>query len=178
MKIPQLNGNVEHLLLSSMIVYTFIGILFSIFQYTFIGWVWGGQAAHLYQVRVRDTPPGYTYTLSWQRCVQIASLQQLSPSCSKKKIVLNFLARQRGRGRGFHTRPSRLRMGNSCLKANGAPYAVSFQVCQHCFWYKGTILRRSIPPEGEQEFCMSFLSMLGFVTLYFAWESQETDLQR
>ena len=27
-----------------------------------------------------------------------------------------------------------LRMENSCLKSNGPPYAVSFQVCQHCFW--------------------------------------------
>ena len=32
---------------------------FSIFQYTFIGWVWGGPAAHLHQVHVRDTPPGH-----------------------------------------------------------------------------------------------------------------------
>ena len=33
---------------------------FSIFQYTFIGWVWGGPAAHLYQVYVLDppSPPG------------------------------------------------------------------------------------------------------------------------
>ena len=29
---------------------------FSIFQYTFIGWVWGGPAAHLYPVHARDTP--------------------------------------------------------------------------------------------------------------------------
>ena len=27
------------------------------FQYTFIGWVWEGPAAHLHQVYVRDTPP-------------------------------------------------------------------------------------------------------------------------
>ena len=30
---------------------------FSILQYTFIGWVCGGPAAHLYQVYVGDTPP-------------------------------------------------------------------------------------------------------------------------
>ena len=29
---------------------------FTICQYTFIGWVCGGPAAHLYQVYVRDTP--------------------------------------------------------------------------------------------------------------------------
>ena len=29
----------------------------TILQYTFIGWVCGGPAAHLYQVYVRDTPP-------------------------------------------------------------------------------------------------------------------------
>ena len=29
---------------------------FSIFQYTFMGWVWGGPAAHLYQVHAWDTP--------------------------------------------------------------------------------------------------------------------------
>ena len=45
MKIPQLNGNMEQVLLSSMIVYTFIGILFPY------------SSIHLYQVRVRDTPP-------------------------------------------------------------------------------------------------------------------------
>ena len=39
MKLPNLNGNKEYLLLFPMMVYTFIGILFSIFQYTFIGWV-------------------------------------------------------------------------------------------------------------------------------------------
>ena len=32
---------------------------FSIFQYTFIGWVWGGSAAHLYQVHAWDTPRGH-----------------------------------------------------------------------------------------------------------------------
>ena len=41
MKIPQLNGNREHLLLSSMIVYTFIGILFHILVYIYrVGMRW------------------------------------------------------------------------------------------------------------------------------------------
>ena len=35
MKIPQLNGNMEHLLLSSMIVYTFIGYFFHIPVYIY-----------------------------------------------------------------------------------------------------------------------------------------------
>ena len=30
---------------------------FLIIQYTFMGWVWGGPAAHLYQLHARDTPP-------------------------------------------------------------------------------------------------------------------------
>ena len=34
---------------------------FSMFQYTFIGWVWECPAAHLHQVYVRDTPPATIY---------------------------------------------------------------------------------------------------------------------
>ena len=42
---------------------------FSIFQYTFIGWVWGGPAAHLYQVHAWDTPPPRVLRLRFLVCV-------------------------------------------------------------------------------------------------------------
>ena len=56
LKLFHLNGNKEHFLLSSMMFYTWKGIL-SIFQYTFIGWVWGGPVAHLYQLHAWIPPP-------------------------------------------------------------------------------------------------------------------------
>ena len=52
MKLPHLNGNKDHFLLSSIMVYTFIGIPF---PYSSIHC--GGPAAHMYQVYVWDTPP-------------------------------------------------------------------------------------------------------------------------
>ena len=51
---------------------------FSIFQYTFIGWVWGGAAAHLYQVHARDTPPPPRSNISlYKNIVFIAVAQAL-----------------------------------------------------------------------------------------------------
>ena len=44
---------------------------FTIRQYTFIGWVYGGREAHLYQVYVRDThplPPGMKHNTEKKFC--------------------------------------------------------------------------------------------------------------
>ena len=57
MKILRPDGNKEHMLLSSMMVYTFIGVLFSCssIHFNFIGWVWEVPVAYLYQVHAGDT---------------------------------------------------------------------------------------------------------------------------
>ena len=61
MKIPQLNGNMGHLLLSSMIVYTFIGILF---PYSSIRLYGGYEEAqrHTCTKFVSEIPPGVHVT--------------------------------------------------------------------------------------------------------------------
>ena len=60
---------------------------FSIFQYTFIGWVWRGPAAHLYQVMPEiPPPPGTTPLLEYMGAITEA----LGKGCGVDIIYLDF----------------------------------------------------------------------------------------
>ena len=77
---------------------------FSIFQYTFIGWVWGGPAAHLYQLHAREPPPppGPSVVLklhSWSLvcffiCVGVLRSCQQLRSCQAGQLLISTVPGQ------------------------------------------------------------------------------------